>query len=47
MFDAGGDGGGIGDILRMIDILIQEKEGPEGPGRKNFKRQTQYVNGKE
>jgi hypothetical protein len=32
-------GGGIGDILLpMIDILVQEKEGPEGSGRKNFKK---------
>jgi hypothetical protein len=33
------DGGGIGDILlRMMDMLIQEKEGPEGSGRKNFRK---------
>jgi hypothetical protein len=25
----------------MIDILIQEKAGPEGSGRKNFKIETQ------
>jgi hypothetical protein len=32
------DGGGMGDIrLRMMDMLIQVKEGPEGLGRKNFK----------
>jgi len=36
------DGEGMGDIiLRMMDILIQEKEGPEGLGRKNFKIRTQ------
>jgi hypothetical protein len=31
-------GGGIGDILLpMIDILVQEKEGPEEFGRKTFR----------
>jgi hypothetical protein len=32
---------GSGAILRIIDILIQEKEGPEGSGRKTFKIETQ------
>jgi hypothetical protein len=37
------DGGGMGDILlRMMDMLIQEKEGPEGSSRKNFKIETRY-----
>jgi hypothetical protein len=27
-FDVGGDGGGSGDIFRMMDIIIQEKAGP-------------------
>jgi|Tabmets5t2r1_1033131.scaffolds.fasta_scaffold03964_4 hypothetical protein len=36
-----GHGGHIGDILCMMDILIQEKEGPKGLGRKNFKIWTQ------
>jgi hypothetical protein len=32
------DSEGMGDILlRMIDMHIQEKEGPEGSGRKTFK----------
>jgi hypothetical protein len=33
-------GGGIGHILLppMIDILVQEKEGPEGSGRKNVQK---------
>jgi hypothetical protein len=32
------DGGGMGDILlRMMVMIIQEKEGPEELGRKNFK----------
>jgi hypothetical protein len=36
------DGGGMGDILlRMMDMLIQEKEGPDESGRKNFKIETQ------
>jgi hypothetical protein len=31
-------GGGMGDILlRMMDMLIQEKEVPEGLSRKTFK----------
>jgi hypothetical protein len=34
---SGGDGGGIGDILHMMDILIQEKEGPEAFSKKTFK----------
>jgi hypothetical protein len=29
---------GRGAILRIIDILIQEKEGPEGSGRKTFRK---------
>jgi hypothetical protein len=35
-FDGHG-GGCIGDILRMMNIPIQEKEGPKRLGRKNFK----------
>jgi hypothetical protein len=36
------DGGGMGDILlRMMDMLIQEKQGPEGLGKKNFRNETQ------
>jgi hypothetical protein len=32
------DGGGMGDILlRMMDMLIQVKEGPEGLGRNTSK----------
>jgi hypothetical protein len=30
------------DILHMMDILMQEKEGPEGLDRKTFKIQTRY-----
>jgi hypothetical protein len=41
LLPAGTVGGGMGDILRIMDILIQEKEGPEGLGRKNFKNETQ------
>jgi hypothetical protein len=41
LFVLGLDGEVSGDILRMMDILIQENEGPEGSGRKNFKRWTQ------
>jgi hypothetical protein len=39
-FDGHG-GGCVGDILRMMDIPTQEKEGPKGLGRKNFKIWTQ------
>jgi hypothetical protein len=35
------------DILTMRDIPMGEEEGPEGSGRKTFKIETQYVNGKE
>jgi hypothetical protein len=36
------EGGGMGDILlRMMDMLIQVKEGPEGSSGKNFKILTQ------
>jgi hypothetical protein len=35
---SGGDGGYIGDIPHMMDILIQEKEGPEGFNRKTFRK---------
>jgi hypothetical protein len=38
-----GDGGGITDIPRMRDIFIQEKEGPEGSGRKNFRKETRWT----
>jgi hypothetical protein len=43
LLPAGTVGGGMGDILRIMDILIQEKEGPEGLGKKNFKIQTQGI----
>jgi hypothetical protein len=33
-FCQGGDGEGIGDILDMMDILIQEKEDPEELSKK-------------
>jgi hypothetical protein len=37
------EGGGMGDILlRMMDMIIQEKEGPEGLGKKNFEIWTRY-----
>jgi hypothetical protein len=37
-FLSGGDGEGIGDILDMMDILIQEKEDPEELSKKTFRK---------
>ena len=36
MFDSCGDGGGIGDILRMMDILNTRRGGPRGTRQKNL-----------
>jgi hypothetical protein len=38
-FCQGGDGGGIGDILHMMDIsLSKKKEGPEELSKKTFRK---------
>jgi hypothetical protein len=34
------DGGGCGGIVHLMDIFIQEKEGPEGSERKTFEIET-------